>query len=331
MASSLNRPCQSKNIPKPRSCEIVSLPSNHQSGCFPAIGFSRTWRNFLLTTVVSVLWQKWPQKVPFALFKSHLSWSFLRKSENVTICSQLGGTPVKRGHLPFHLSAVRCWHHKDPTRSTTSRRSLRSLRFLWSLWSLWTCCLAFASRWSGAKRTCITWSLCTHWHWIQQIAHKSVKLSDLSTSYAHHKDIVFIFIYIHIILYLYSYCGNKSSDTKPRHCAPECQSVQLEGQPWAHLARRVTGSRRQLRGVTSPWHVSYCIYHLSIKFIQFGISQITVLDSFGVWSWRVVGMVSFGYFSLSMFDPFWPLLHLVWMLGSSGTSWPASVMSTPSV
>ena len=141
----------------------------------------------------------------------------------------------------------------------------------------------------------------------------------------------FIFIYIHIILYLYAYCGNKSSDTKPRHCAPECQSVQLEGQPWAHLARRVTGSRRQLGGVTSPWHVSYCIYHLSIKFIQFGISQITVLDSFGVWSWRVVGMVSFGYFSLSMFDPFWPLLHLVWMLGSSGTSWPASVMSTPSV
>lgn len=203
MASSLNRPCQSKNIPKPRSCEFLSLPSNHQSGCFPAIGFSRTWRKFLLTTVVSVLWQKWPQKVPFAPFKSHLSWSFLRKSENVTICSQLGGTPVKRGHLPFHLSAVRCWHHKDPTRSTTSRRSLRSLGFLWSLWSLWTCCLAFASRWSGAKRTCITWSLCTHWHWIQQIAHKSVKLSDLSTSYAHHKDIVFyIYLYSHHFVFI---------------------------------------------------------------------------------------------------------------------------------
>ena len=41
---------------------------------------------------------------------------------------------------------------QDPGSNSRTRWSLQSLR------SLWTCCLAFASRWSGDKRTCITWS-----------------------------------------------------------------------------------------------------------------------------------------------------------------------------
>ena len=126
------RPCQSKNcsqaIPSPGLAELC-LPSN-QSGCSPAIGFSRTRRKF--STVVTRrymllldcedLWRcnQTTQGLQRSrtFFKSHLSWSCLRKSENVTNCSQLGGTPMKGGHLPFHLSAVSCWHrYKDPTRS----------------------------------------------------------------------------------------------------------------------------------------------------------------------------------------------------------------------
>ena len=116
---------------------------------------------------------------------------------------------------------------------------------------------------------------------------------------------------------------------RQHHRVPECQSVQLEGQPWAHLPR-VTGWHEVWHHcditVTSLWHhcdmyhtvvlshtESYCIYHLPIKSIH------------------VAHMLSFDIFWVFCFMHVRSFLTIAThcLLGSSRTSWPASVMSSP--